>query len=138
MNILFGPLCLRISGYEVVLSDPSSRNLYARGIETIPSESACYPVKIAHGHTLNLIEKGVDLVFAPHESFTSDRDMRCPVYVNYPTALEANIDDFSIGKKKLLSPYVESLHPANRNQLAETLIESFQRIGINNPQSPIC
>ncbi|MBO4392184.1 MAG: 2-hydroxyglutaryl-CoA dehydratase, partial [Clostridia bacterium] len=45
-------------GYEVVLSDNSSKKLYESGVESIPSESACYPAKIVHGPIVNLINKG--------------------------------------------------------------------------------
>ena len=50
-------------GFEVVLSDESSRDTYYRGQQTIPSDTVCYPAKLAHGHILNLLDKGVDFIF---------------------------------------------------------------------------
>jgi Uncharacterized protein conserved in bacteria len=52
-------------GYKVELSDPSSNEIFEKGMETIPSESVCYPAKLVHGHIKNLIEKGVKFIFYP-------------------------------------------------------------------------
>ena len=52
-------------GYEVVLSPTSTRKIYELGIESIPSESECYPAKLAHGHVSWLIKQGVKYIFYP-------------------------------------------------------------------------
>ena len=52
-------------GFRVVLSDHSNRAMYERGIESMPSESVCYPAKLVHGHIVNLINKGVKTIFYP-------------------------------------------------------------------------
>ncbi|NMB21686.1 MAG: 2-hydroxyglutaryl-CoA dehydratase, partial [Firmicutes bacterium] len=52
-------------GFSVVLSARSTKAIYEKGMETIPSESVCYPGKIAHGHIVDLVEKGVDVIFYP-------------------------------------------------------------------------
>ena len=52
-------------GYEVVLSPASNRNIYSLGIESIPSESECYPAKLAHGHISWLLNQGVSYIFYP-------------------------------------------------------------------------
>ena len=52
-------------GYEVVLSPTSTRKIYELGIESIPSESECYPAKLAHGHVSWLIKKGIKFIFYP-------------------------------------------------------------------------
>ena len=52
-------------GFRVELSPRSSKLIYEKGIETIPSESACYPAKLSHGHIVSLIEKDVDFIFYP-------------------------------------------------------------------------
>jgi predicted nucleotide-binding protein (sugar kinase/HSP70/actin superfamily) len=52
-------------GFRVQLSDRSSTKIYEKGIETIPSESVCYPGKLVHGHIIDLIEKGVNFIFYP-------------------------------------------------------------------------
>ena len=62
-TIHFGQRSLPRLGFSVVLSDSSSKAIYEKGIETIPSESVCYPGKLVHGHIMNLIEKNVDFIF---------------------------------------------------------------------------
>jgi len=52
-------------GFRVELSARSSKKIYELGMETIPSESACYPAKLVHGHIMNLINKNVDMIFYP-------------------------------------------------------------------------
>ena len=51
--------------FEVVLSEESSRNLYVKGQRTIPSDTVCYPAKLAHGHIMSLLDKHVDYIFYP-------------------------------------------------------------------------
>ena len=52
-------------GFRVVISDHSNRALFEKGINSMPSESVCYPAKLVHGHIINLIEKGVKTIFYP-------------------------------------------------------------------------
>ncbi|MDE7048418.1 MAG: 2-hydroxyglutaryl-CoA dehydratase, partial [Lachnospiraceae bacterium] len=52
-------------GYQVILSPLSNRKIYELGIESIPSESECYPAKLAHGHVSWLIHQKVDFIFYP-------------------------------------------------------------------------
>lgn len=84
-------------GFEVVLSDVSSRALYRRGQDTIPSDTVCYPAKLMHGHVQNLIDKGVTHIFYPCMPYnvdekTSDNHYNCPVVAYYPELLDANMD----------------------------------------------
>jgi hypothetical protein len=84
-------------GFEVVLSDPSNKELFEKGIETIPSESVCYPAKLAHGHVLNLVEKGIHWVFYPsvvfekNENNTLQNHFNCPVVTSYPEVIRVNM-----------------------------------------------
>ncbi|SMC86715.1 2-hydroxyacyl-CoA dehydratase [Sporomusa malonica] len=84
--------------YRVVLSEPSSRRLYELGLDTIPSESVCYPAKLVHGHILDLINKGIDKIFYPcipvniKEDLRSDNCYNCPIVTSYPENINANID----------------------------------------------
>ena len=50
-------------GFRVILSEKSSRKTYEKGIESMPSESVCYPAKLAHGHIMSLIEQGIKTIF---------------------------------------------------------------------------
>ena len=95
--------------YEVVLSDESSRALYNKGQRTIPSDTVCYPAKLAHGHIMSLLEKGVDYIFYPCMPYNfdegiSDNNYNCPVVAYYPELLAANVP--GLKNVKFLKPYM--------------------------------
>lgn len=97
-------------GFEVVVSEESSRDLYFKGQHTIPSDTVCYPAKLAHGHIVSLLEKGVDFIFYPCESYNldeghSDNHYNCPVVAYYPELLKANIPQLT--DKNFLYPYLD-------------------------------
>ncbi|NSA02310.1 putative CoA-substrate-specific enzyme activase [Clostridium beijerinckii] len=81
-------------GFSVKLSAPSSKKIYGLGIETIPSESACYPAKLAHGHIMNLINRGIKNIFYPCISYEKKEFMdaqnhyNCPMVTSYPEAIK--------------------------------------------------
>ena len=97
-------------GFSVVLSDNSSKKTYEAGIESMPSESVCYPAKLSHGHIMNLIEKDPDFIWMPcvrwerKEDPTAGNCYNCPIVMSYPTALGLNIDE--IGEK-----HIEFMYP---------------------------
>jgi CoA-substrate-specific enzyme activase, putative len=97
-------------GYRVVLSGRSSKQLYELGMDTIPSESACYPAKLVHGHINNLIKKGIKKIFypcipyVPQEDPKADNHYNCPVVTSYPETINANMDS-------LREPDVMFYHP---------------------------
>ena len=98
-----------VLGYHVLLSDPSSEELYASGIEVIRSESMCFPGKLVFGHAQNLIDKGVKTIFAPYIlGLRADNDS-CPVLASYPLALLINIAGISDGDVDLISPVLSGL-----------------------------
>jgi predicted CoA-substrate-specific enzyme activase len=84
-------------GFRVELSAPSSKELYYKGHETIPSQTVCYPAKLAHGHLFDLLDKGVKNIFFPcipyeQKNFPSqDGTFNCPVVIGYPELLINNI-----------------------------------------------
>lgn len=84
-------------GFRVELSAPSSKELFYKGHETIPSQTVCYPAKLAHGHLFDLIEKGVKNIFFPcipyeQKNFeTQDDTFNCPVVIGYPELLAHNV-----------------------------------------------
>jgi predicted CoA-substrate-specific enzyme activase len=99
-NIFFWHTLLTQLGFEVVLSDPSSREGYRKGQDTIPSDTVCYPAKLMHGHVQNLIDQGVRRIFYPCLPYnfnenTGDNHYNCPVVAYYPELLEANMDTIS-------------------------------------------
>ena len=97
-------------GFNVVLSEKSSRNLYFKGQHTVASDTACYPAKIIHGHVESLLDKGVDFVFMPCESYNIDEHCsvnhyNCPVVAYYPELLKANNERLT--DDNFLMPYVD-------------------------------
>ena len=86
--------------FEVVLSPESTRSLYIKGQQTIPSDTVCYPAKLLHGHVIALLEEGVDAILYPCMSYNFDEGMsdnhyNCPVVAYYPDLLNVNIPALS-------------------------------------------
>ncbi|MBR4180180.1 MAG: 2-hydroxyacyl-CoA dehydratase [Treponema sp.] len=85
-------------GFRVLLSQRSSRNVYEKGLETIPSESVCYPGKISHGHVESLLQRGIKFIFYPCAPYERIEDKgagnhyNCPIVTSYPEVLRNNID----------------------------------------------
>ncbi|SHK32025.1 CoA-substrate-specific enzyme activase, putative [Anaerobranca californiensis DSM 14826] len=99
-------------GFRVELSSQSSKDIYEKGIETIPSESACYPAKLVHGHIMDLIEKGVRTIFYPSitheikEILDSDNHYNCPMVTSYPEVIKNNVDVLKEKGVTLLTPFL--------------------------------
>lgn len=108
-NIYFWYEIFSKLGYEVVLSDISTRKTYSIGQYSIPSDTVCYPAKLLHGHIENLLEKGVDTIFYPCMSYSFDdggqssANYNCPVVAYYPELLNKNID--KLKNIRFLYPY---------------------------------
>ncbi len=112
-------------GFQVVLSDHSSRSLFEKGIDSIPSESVCYPAKIVHGHIENLIEKGVKTIFYPCIMFEtkefkrSDNSYNCPIVTSYSEAIKLNMDALKEKNITFLNPFL----PLEPTKLCNRLLE---------------
>ena len=96
-------------GYEVVISEMSSRKTYERGQFSIPSDTACYPAKIMHGHVEELIDKGIYTIFYPCLTYNvdekaGDNHYNCPVVAYYSELLKGNMD--SLNSVTFLHPYL--------------------------------
>ncbi len=98
-------------GFDVVPSDVSTDAIYRLGQSTIPSDTACYPAKLTHGHIINLINKGVKNIFYPILPYNwknvdhADNSYACPVVAYYPELLEANVDELADNGVNLVKPY---------------------------------
>ena len=97
-------------GFEVVLSEKSSRELYFKGQHTVASDTACYPAKLTHGHIESLLDEGVDFIFMPCESYNLDEHCssnhyNCPVVAYYPELLKANNE--RLNDENFLMPYID-------------------------------
>ena len=133
-------------GFEVVLSDKSSRNLYFKGQHTVASDTACYPAKLMHGHIESLLDKGVDFIFMPCESYNIDEHYstnhyNCPVVAYYPELLKANNE--RLNEKNFKMPYIDlnmrqnavkklrrelSEYRFSKGRIAAALDEGFKRL----------
>jgi len=96
-------------GFEVIVSPLSSREIYEKGQFSIPSDTACYPAKIMHGHIMYLLEKNVDAIFYPCLTYNvdeklSDNHYNCPVVAYYSELLSGNVD--SLKATNFLFPYL--------------------------------
>ena len=99
-------------GFSVVLSDQTSKKTYEAGIESMPSESVCYPAKLSHGHVMNLLAKDPDFIWMPcvrwerTEDETTTNHYNCPIVMSYPQSLALNMDELSSGTVEYLSPFI--------------------------------
>jgi len=86
-------------GYRVILSPTSSRMVYEKGLESMPSESVCYPAKLVHGHIMELIASKVDIIFYPSVVYEKKEIeqahdcFNCPIVISYPEVIRANVDE---------------------------------------------
>ena len=118
-------------GYRVELSPRSSRALYETGIESIPSESECYPAKIVHGHIMALIESGNREIFYPcipyeqMELSSADNNYNCPIVTSYPENIKNNIEELSEKNILLRMPFLNLNEPKS---LLTELCREFDHI----------
>ncbi|MBO5293251.1 MAG: 2-hydroxyacyl-CoA dehydratase [Lachnospiraceae bacterium] len=99
-------------GYRVILSPVSNRKIYELGIESIPSESECYPAKLAHGHVSWLIKQNVDFIFYPalfyerNEFSEANNHYNCPIVTSYSENIKNNVDEISSGQVTFRNPFM--------------------------------
>lgn len=116
-------------GFRVIISPRSSRSIYELGIESIPSESECYPAKIAHGHVMWLIKKGIKHIFYPcviyerNETKTTHNHYNCPIVTSYGENIKNNMEELSADDIVFENPFLslESL-----DILTKRLVELFK------------
>lgn len=123
--------------YQVLVSPRSSSDIYEEGMQTIPSESLCYPAKLANGHVQHLINKGIKNIFYPsvifenHEADKKDRGFNCPVVISYPEVIAKNMEDIKTKNINYYHPFVsmESEEVAINN-----LVEFGKELGISKSE----
>ena len=125
--------------FRLVLSPTSTRKIYEMGIESIPSESECYPAKLAHGHIAWLIKEGVQTIFYPcipyerNEFKDAGNNYNCPIVTSYAENIKNNVDDINSGKVKLINPFLALTdEEILTRRLTEILKEEF---GIREQES---
>ena len=99
-------------GFRVILSPESSRKIYELGIESIPSESECYPAKLAHGHVMWLIEQGVKDIFYPcipyerEEMEGTNNHYNCPIVTSYAENIKNNMEELTTKNINFMNPFL--------------------------------
>ena len=99
-------------GFRAVLSPWASHAVYALGMESIPSESECYPAKLSHGHVQWLFDQGIRTVFHPcvfyeyQETPDAQNHYNCPMVVSYPENLKNNVEAVTSGEMTYLHPFI--------------------------------
>lgn len=118
-------------GFSVILSDPSSKALYEKGMDTIPSESVCYPGKLVHGHIMNLVEKEVDFIFYPsltyskQEDKNADNHYNCPIVISYPEVIKNNMDVLREKDIPYLKPFLPFDKKSKLAKRLQDVLEDF-------------
>ena len=129
-------------GFAVVLSPQSTRKIYEMGIESIPSESECYPAKLAHGHVQWLIGQKADFIFYPcipyerNEFPDSNNHYNCPIVTSYAENIKNNVDEITSGKVRFLNPFMAfSTEEILTEQLIKVFGEEFPDISAEEVRS---
>ena len=114
--------------YRVVLSPTSSRKIYELGIESIPSESECYPAKLAHGHVTWLLRHGVKFIFYPcipyerTEFPEAINHYNCPIVTSYAENIKNNVDELQDDSITFRNPFLAF---TSEKVLADGLAKEF-------------
>lgn len=117
--------------FRVVLSARSTKAIYEKGIESIPSESACYPAKITHGHIENLIEKGIEFIFYPSvayeriENEDAGNHYNCPVVASYPEVIRNNVDNLQQKGINFKNPFISLNNPKTLFKVLRDELKEF-------------
>ncbi|MBQ9069453.1 MAG: 2-hydroxyacyl-CoA dehydratase [Eggerthellaceae bacterium] len=131
-------------GFRVELSDASTKKTYEAGIESIPSENACYPAKISHGHVMNLLAKNPDFIWMPCAKWERQEDegagnhYNCPIVMSYSESLRLNIDELrDPDAPPFLNPYLpyDKKEKLKRRLYAE-LVEAHPEIMGKHAKAP--
>ena len=116
-------------GCEVVLSDYTTKDQYNKAIDTIPSDTACYPAKAVHGHIRDLAQAQVDLIWYPciqhgPKEFSHDNNYHCPMVISYPELIRNNMQDV-MGKTPFYAPF---LPLADKKSLVPALVKALKEL----------
>lgn len=127
-------------GFRVELSGRSSKKLYDQGIDTIPSDTACYPAKLVHGHIVSLINRGITTIFYPSliyekkEQEDADNQFNCPMVISYPDLIKHNMDIIKEKNVRYLNPF---LPYENKKRLIQRLYEELREFNLSKKEIAI-
>ena len=116
-------------GCEVVLSDYTTKDQYNKAIDTIPSDTACYPAKAVHGHIRDLSKAQVDLIWYPciqhgPKEFSRDNNYHCPMVISHPELVRNNMQDV-MGNTPFYAPF---LPLADKKSLVPALVKALKEL----------
>lgn len=114
-------------GYRVILSSESTQELFQAGIDSVPSESMCYPAKLIYGHIADLMNRGVKRIFAPFIHGVRLTNGACPVTCAYPLSVNLNMDVLQEKGIMLVSPtFFGVLDKTKRDVVVDALVATMQ------------
>ncbi len=99
-------------GFRVIISEKSTRKTYEKGMESMPSESVCYPAKLSHGHIESLLEQGITTIFYPCMPYSrkeyekADNHYNCPIVISYSEVLKNNVEGLKNKNIKFINPFL--------------------------------
>lgn len=112
-------------GFRVIISEKSTRKIYEKGMESMPSESVCYPAKLSHGHVISLIQKGIKTIFYPCMPYSrkeyqdANNRYNCPIVISYAEVIKNNIEELKTNNIKFMNPFL----PFESKQLMQRMME---------------
>ena len=112
-------------GFRVILSEKSTRSTYEKGMESMPSESVCYPAKLSHGHIVSLIQSGINTIFYPCVPYSrkefekADNKYNCPIVISYSEVLKNNVEELKDKNVKFMNPFL----PFEKKALTKRILE---------------
>lgn len=124
-------------GFSVKLSPVSSKKVYEAGMESIPSESVCYPAKLAHGHIMKLLEAGVKRIFYPgipyerKDIMAADNNYNCPIVASYTENIKNNVEDLRSDDIDFVNPF---LTLSNKDVVKKRMGEELERYGVGKDE----
>ena len=124
-------------GYSVLLSPKSSRDIYDMGIETMPSESVCYPAKLSHGHIEWLLKQGAKFIFYPSLTYEmdnggkGDNHYNCPVVATYSEVIKNSVPALRDHDVKFMNPFLPIY---DKKAMTRRIVEEFSPLGISGEE----
>lgn len=124
-------------GFSVKLSPVSSKKVYEAGMESIPSESVCYPAKLAHGHIKLLIDEGVKRIFYPgipyerKDIMAADNNFNCPIVASYTENIKNNVEDLRADDIDFINPF---LSLADEDVVTKRMSEELKKYGVEKTE----
>lgn len=127
-NFPFWAIFFKELKYRVIISPISTRKIYELGIESIPSESECYPAKLVHGHIEWLIKEGINFIFMPCipyeriETQDAQNHYNCPMVTSYAENIKNNVENLHSHNIKFYNPFLPF---TDKSSLKTSLIKAL-------------